>query len=192
MARGEAVDIFVDGADQDLTPEAVDGARRLPLFAQPVEHGDAVQILAAGTLAPQGQQSARDGQLVARVLRNLSRRNDPVKCRGAGSAPAAQSRDAAAGLDEVKLAIKANAVAHAQPRIKIQQVDATAQQDVLAVVDQDGRVVGWRERKRGSAAAQKRAGFKYLDAEPGAAQGGRGGKAGQSATDDDCARHFPS
>ena len=59
--------IFIDGADQHLAPEAFDGARRLPLFAQPVEHGDAIQIVAPGALAPQCQQTARDGQLVAGI-----------------------------------------------------------------------------------------------------------------------------
>ena len=65
VARGHAVHILVNGADQHLAPEALDGAGRLPLFAQPVEHGDAIEIVAPGTLAPQRQQSAGDGDLVA-------------------------------------------------------------------------------------------------------------------------------
>ena len=48
---------------------------------------------------------------------------------------AAQDRGAAARLQEVELAMEADAVADAQPRIKIEQVDAAPQQDVLAVVD---------------------------------------------------------
>jgi hypothetical protein len=87
VARGHAVHILVDGADQHLPPEALDGAGRLPLLAQPVEHGDAVEVVAAGALAPQRQQAARDGQILSAALRKRRRRNDSVKCRGAGSAP---------------------------------------------------------------------------------------------------------
>jgi hypothetical protein len=54
---------------------------------------------------------------------------------------AAQRGDSAARLDEIKLAIEANAVLNAQSRVEIQQVDAAAQQHVLAVVDQLGGVV---------------------------------------------------
>jgi len=40
---------------------------------------------------------------------------------------AAQDRGAAARLQEDELAIEADAVANAQPRIKVEQVDAAAQ-----------------------------------------------------------------
>ena len=49
--------------------------------------------------------------------------------------PTAQNGDAAAGLDEIELAVKLDAVPHAQAYVKIQQVDAAAQQHVLAIVD---------------------------------------------------------
>ena len=191
VARGHAVHILVDGADQHLPPEALDGARRLALFAQPVEHGDAVQIVAPGALAPQRQQSARDGQLVGGVQEPQPQERSGEMQRS-GQRAAAQRGNAAAGLDEVKLAIEADAVPHAQPPVEIQQVDAAAQQHVLAVVDQLGSVVGRRERKRSRAAAQKRARFEHLDAEPGAAQRRRRREPGQSAAYDDRARHLPS
>ncbi len=85
-------------------------------------------------LAAQGQQRARDRHLVGAV-RQCMRQNEPVKCSGAGSRPRLQHRNAPARFQEIKLAMKTDAVAHAQPRVKIQQVDAAAQQDVLAIVD---------------------------------------------------------
>ena len=108
------------------------------------------------------------------------------------AAPRRNVEIAPAGLDEVELAIEADAVPHAQPRVEIQQIDATAQQHVLAVVDQFGTVAGWRERKRGRAAAQERARLEHLDAETGAAQRRRRREAGQSTADDDHAGHLPS
>ena len=39
-----AIQFFVDRAHQHLPPETLDGARRLALLFQPVEHGDAVEI----------------------------------------------------------------------------------------------------------------------------------------------------
>ena len=44
VRRGHAIQLFIDGADQHLTPVAFDGAFGLALFAEPVEHGDAVEI----------------------------------------------------------------------------------------------------------------------------------------------------
>ena len=78
--------------------------------------------------------------------------------------------------------MKADAVAHAQPRVKIQQVDAAAQQNVLAVVDRlrlalgpGGQVVG-----RG-APARKRPRFEHFHLESGAAQRRRRRQTGQPA-----------
>ena len=103
---------------------------------------------------------------------------------------AAQRGDASAGLDEVELAIEADTVPHAQPRVEIQQIDATAQQHVLAVVDQDGGVAGLRQRKRSRAAAQKGARFEDLDAKAGAPESRCRREAGQSAAYDDRAGHL--
>ena len=61
---GHTVQIFVDGAHQHLPPEAVDGARRLALLQQPVEHADAVEIFAARAFAAQRGHGARDADLV--------------------------------------------------------------------------------------------------------------------------------
>ncbi len=191
MPRRQAVDILIDSADQYLPPEALDGARSLALFAQPVEHSDAIQIIAPIAFAAQRQKTAGDGQFVAgfQEAQAQKRTGEMQRC---GQRTSAQRGDAAARLDEVKLVIEANAVPHPQPAVEIQQIDATAQQHMLAIVDEEGIVVGRSERKRGGAAAQEWPGFEYLDAEPRASQRRRRRKTGQSTADDDHAGHLPS
>ena len=65
VAGGHAVQIFVDGAHQNLIPEAPDGALGLALFPQPIEHRDSIQILAPAMLAADSPERAADGELVA-------------------------------------------------------------------------------------------------------------------------------
>jgi len=67
MRGGHAVQIFIHGADQDLSPETVNRARCLTLFPQPLEHRNPVQIAAGVVFVPDGKHSARDGQLVRQV-----------------------------------------------------------------------------------------------------------------------------
>ncbi len=76
---GHAVQVLIHRAHQHLAPEAVDGARRLALLEQPVEHADAVQVLAPRAFPADGQQRARDAHLVGARSRQRMRRNDPVK-----------------------------------------------------------------------------------------------------------------
>ena len=78
---------------------------------------------------------ARATASFSREFRKFMRRNDPVKCSGAGSTPARRVLRAPAGLDEEEFAMKGDVVRDAQAPIEIDQVDAAAQQDVLAVVD---------------------------------------------------------
>ena len=64
---GHAVELLIDGADQDLPPESLDGGRGLPLLAEPVAHRNVVQIAAHIVLTAQRKEAARDGQLVGRA-----------------------------------------------------------------------------------------------------------------------------
>ncbi len=54
---------------------------------------------------------------------------------GGGQNSGAQSTHAAAGFDEENFAVKRDIVLDAQATVEIHQVDAAAEQDVLAVVD---------------------------------------------------------
>src|SRR5260370_396462 len=62
--------------------------------------------------------------------------------------------------------MKSDVGGHIQPLVEIEQVDAAAQQDVLAVVDG----LGIADFVRGRAAAQERAGFQDKDVVTGAAE----------------------
>jgi hypothetical protein len=178
---GHAVEIFVDRAHQHLPPEAVDRARRLPLLQQPVAHADFVQILPPCALAANCPEPARDGQLVAHIQTfHFQECAGEVKWRRQPAA--AQNRGTPARFQEIELAIEADTVAHAKPRIKVEQVYATAEQDVLAIVDGLGFAFARRHRIGRGAASKKRPRFKQIDFESGAAQRRRRGQASQSAT----------
>ena len=67
-----------------------------------------------------------------------------------------------------------DAIPNSQPLVEIQQVDAAAQQNVLAVVDGFGRLaIRPRQRIRGSPSAQKRPRFVQVHLEARAPQGRR-------------------
>jgi hypothetical protein len=118
--------------------------------------------------------SARAMANLSAALRHFIPRNEPVKCKAARAAVRAQHRDPPAGLDEVELAIEADAVADAQPLVEIQQVDAAAQQHVLAVVDGLGDLFAARRNRVGrGAAAQIRARLVQIHLPTVAAQGRR-------------------
>ena len=84
---------------------------------------------------------------------------------------------------------KAMSAFDSQPAIKIQQIDAAAQQDVLAVVDDLG-VLAVADFVGRGAAAQERARFQHSDRVAGAAQRRRGcGKPSQTSANDDDISH---
>src|SRR3954469_9544977 len=89
---------------------------------------------------------------------------------------------------KVELAGKSDVLRHSQPPVEIQQVDAAAQQNMLAVVDEFGFLavpdfVGSRP------AAQKRTRLKHLHRVPRPAQCCRCCESGQTSADDDDLSH---
>ena len=104
MTGGHAVQVFVDGADQDLAPETVDGSFGLALFIEPLPHGDAVEVRAGSVFAANGLKALATA-IFSRRSRKFSFRNEPVKWAGAGSRPA---RKCFCGLrfQEIKFAMK--------------------------------------------------------------------------------------
>ena len=80
-------------------------------------------------------QSARAMAILSAGPRNVKSRKLPVKCSGAGSPPACKHRSPAARLHKEELLVKLDPVRHAQAAVEIHQIDAAAQQHVLAVVD---------------------------------------------------------
>ena len=190
MDGRHAVQVFVDGADQHLPPEAVDGVRRLALLQQPVEHADAVQILAPRAFPAQGQEGAGDGEFVggAEALHSQER---PGEVERGGQPSALQHRDPPARFDEIELAIEGDAFADPEPLVEIQQIDAAAQQHVLAIVDGLGDLFAARgDCVGGSAATQVGASFVEIDFPTVAPQGRRRREPCQSATGNQHFRHL--
>src|SRR5271157_93385 len=110
--------------------------------------------------------------------------------KGRGQPAAAQDREAASGLQKVDLAMEADAVADAQALVEIQEVDAAAQHQVLAVIDGlRGILVGAGNRVGGGASAQEGTRLKKIHVETSAAQGGCRREAGQAATGYENRRH---
>ena len=188
VARGHAVQIFIHRADQNLIPEAPDGPLGLVLLAQPIEHRDSVQILAPPMLAEDGPKRAGDRELVGHPKKvQIQKASREVQRRGKPSG--LQHRSSAAGLNKEKLLVKMDPIRHAQAPVEIHQIDAAAQQDMLAVVDYFRRIVRMRSvawnRIRSGAAAQESPGLKKINLESGLAQRGGRRKAGQTSADHD-------
>jgi hypothetical protein len=81
-------------------------------------------------------------------------------------------------------------VRHIKSLVKIEQIDATAEQDVLAVVDDLSRLPRRaRERIRCCAPSQEWACFKELHLISRTTKRSRGRKPGEAAADDDDSRH---
>jgi hypothetical protein len=87
----------------------------------------------------------------------------------------------------VELALEADAAGDPKPLVEIEQVDATAQQHVLAVVDDFSGVAG--QRIRSCAASQEGARFEDLNVIAGAAERRGGRQSGQSSSGDEYIRH---
>ena len=83
------------------------------------------------------QHRARDRQLVGRAQkRQIQEASGEVQWR---RKPAGlQDRSSAARLDKEELLVKLDPIRHAQAAVEIHQIDAAAQQHVLAVVDHFG------------------------------------------------------
>ncbi len=128
------VQVLVDGADQNLPPEAVDGVGSLAFLQQPVEHADAVEVLAPGTFTAQREQGAADRDLVggAEALHGEERLG---KMQGRRQTSALHHGDSSARFDEVELAEELYAVPHPHALVEVQQIGTAAQQDVLAIIN---------------------------------------------------------
>ena len=184
VAGGHTVQFFVDGADEDLTPETLDGVGRLAFFAEPVEHGDVVQIRSAAVLPHDAQEGTGDGDFVGQgEERETEERFGEVEW--GGEEAAFEDGDPASRLHEGDFGEEVDFVLDSEAAVEVEQVDAAAQEDVLAVIDDFG--IG--EGVRGGATAEERAGFEEFHGGAGAAQGRGGGEAGKATADDNHVGH---
>ncbi len=139
-------------------------------------------------LAPDGEQRARDGEFIGGI-QEMQLPKTPGEVQRRGQPAGAQCRDPAPGLDEVKLLVEFDPVGHAQPAVKVHQVDAASQQHMLAIVDHF-RLAGLAGKRVGSSAsAQKPAGLEQIHLESGLPERRRGRQSGQTAADHDGCGH---
>lgn len=96
----------------------------------------------------------------------------------------AQDASLSSRLDERKFAVEGDLALDAQPPVKIEQIDAASQQDVLAIVDRlFAKLVG------SCASAQKRPRLEDLHRVPRSAQRRRRRQTGQPAAEHDHIGH---
>ena len=100
-----------------------------------------------------------------------------------------QYRGPAAGLYEIKLLVEVDAVRNVQAFIKINKIDATSQQDVLAIVDNLRCASFTGDGVRGRASAQKAAGFEEFYLESRRAESGSSRESCKSAANDNRSGH---
>ncbi len=158
MQRGHAIEILVNRAHQHLTPESLDRAFCLVVLAKPPQHRDAAEIVARAVFTAEREQSSRDRKLVAGAQEFQTRERSAEMKRG-GEMTGAQRGHPAAGLDEVEICVEFDVIFNAEPPVKVQQVDAAPQQDVLAVVDRFRSFARCGDLVRCRATAEKRARF---------------------------------
>jgi hypothetical protein len=107
-----------------------------------------------------------------------------------GKTPRSEDRDLPARLQEIEFAMEFEPVAHIEPFIKVEQVYTAAEQNVLAVIDDLGRLArGAGQRIRGRTPSQEGTRFKEFHLESCAPKGGGSRKSGEAAADDDDSRH---
>src|SRR5208282_4661102 len=107
------------------------------LLPQPIEHADSIQIQARPVLAADGPERTGDRHFVGHSEKLQIQEASREVQRGWEPA-GLQNRSSATGFDKEKLPVKLDSVRHAQAAVEIHQIDAAAQQYMLAVVDHFG------------------------------------------------------
>src|SRR5579872_1771139 len=128
---GDAVEVFIESAHEDGLPEAVDGALCLAMTMQP--RGEILRSVGRKAAQKVGQ-AARDGKLVAqgecrrpqKRQRGMERGGQPAGPDNGGLAPRGEEREAV---------VPANALLYSESPVEVEQRRASADEHVLAVVD---------------------------------------------------------
>ena len=182
VAEADAVGRLVEGAGEHEAPEAVDGAGRLAVAAEPVEE----RRVGVGRRPPQSGQPPGDANLVGETeVMGAEEGAGEVKRRG--QAVGGEAADAAVGRHEVEAGLGLKEMGDADGLAKMGEVGAAAHADVLAGVDElSGGGVG----EGTGPAAEAVARFEHGDVEAalGERRGGRQSRQ-PAADDDDPIRH---
>src|ERR1700689_932898 len=134
------VKFLVEGADEDDAPEAIDGALRLALLLQPLEHGDAFGGVkasgAAGTAAgaENREHRAADVDFVGeRKRREFRERASHVKWRRENAS--FHLAFSSLRVEEEQAIEEFHFVCGTDAAIEIVKIGAAAQRNVLAIID---------------------------------------------------------
>ena len=183
VARVGVLELFVEGADEDDAPEALDGSLSLGAAVQPLEHGDAAGFLEVAGFAFGGENfehGAGDGNFVADFERRKGEeRAGHVKWSGQDAR--FHGAAAALGIEKNEAVEKFNFVRGADAAVEIGEVGAAAESYVLAIID----VLAAGENVGGGAAAEKRFLFEQPYAPAGFSQRDAARQSRQAAADHD-------
>src|SRR5262249_25975166 len=147
-----AVQLLVERADKDDTPEAFDGSLCLFMFLQPGQHGDRLNcegVLEFATSKQYGRQGAGDGKLVGEgKRREREKRPGHVKWRWENSV--LHHAGAALRVQKKQTVEELDFPGRPDAAVKILEISAAAERHVLAIV----HVLAIRQHVRGRAASK--------------------------------------
>ena len=175
---------FIQRADEDRIIQLLDEGGGLMMFIKPLPEGNIAKRQPAGFTEPRHcQHRARCGDALAESRCALKNAIDgPRRQRGGNAANAGEVMLAALRIDEMNRPLIADEMFDADPAIKVEQVGAAAEQDVLAVVE---GLAGLRIFERAGPPAKRAAGFEEGDLRAGRFERNRRRHAGEAAADDD-------
>jgi hypothetical protein len=142
MVRRHPVEFFIDCAHQNLPPEACDGYRTLFLLLEPGKHADAIEVGPGLKFGLGCKQSAADIEFVFDG-KEVQPGEGLGEVKGSGQDPSFHHRKPAAGLNPEELFVKFDSALHAKTPVKIEQVGAATEKDVLAIVDGEAGPSAW-------------------------------------------------
>jgi len=157
-------------------------------FVEPLPHGDAIEIVASTMLPAHRQDGSAHGEFF-REVQEMELKKRLGEMRGCGEKAGTKHTPTAAGLHEYKFAVKGDVTGDAQPSVKIEKIDAAAEQDVLAIVDGLAARARRAHFVRGRAPAEKRPSFEEPYLVTRAAKRSRSRESGQASADDDYIGH---
>ena len=149
---------FVEGAGEDDAPEAIDGAGRLAVPAEPVAEGR----VGVGGGESEAGQAPGDAGLVGEA-EVMGAEEGAGEVQGSGQTVGGEGADAAVGRHEEEAALGSEEMIDADGPAEVGEVGAAAHADVLAGVEE---LAGGGVGEGAGPAAEPAAQFEEGDGEP--------------------------
>ena len=131
IAQADAVDFFIEGADEDKTPEPFDGPRCLTVAGEPVAKG----FVGVGSGPLQTGEAPGDAEFVAQG-QVMGGEEGAGQVKGSGQGIGGETADAPVGGDEIETGLGLQQVGDADGPAEMGEVGAAAHADMLAGVDE--------------------------------------------------------